>query len=262
MLYGIINVTKPKGVLKMADDLEKINNIDGFDYNTLNGIIKRFSTKGRVFANEAQFRFELGFVIQTLLGDNGKVLVEVRPFDNGGDLLFANKRDYIDLVIDYPSKGKIAIELKYKAAAKRKGNDKNPGCAFLYKNNENGDQYLFPQSAENEGSYLFLKDVARLETLLEKNTEYKKAFAIIISNSSGYWGEHKETGWKNIELKDKKTIPNKVKLSWKEGTKHSEWEGIELKNSYYCEWQDYIKKHAFPIRYMILSIPPKDNNNN
>ncbi|MBR5428235.1 MAG: hypothetical protein IK118_07795 [Clostridia bacterium] len=232
----------------------KASSIKSFDEGFLNEIIKEFAAKGRVFTNEAQFQFELGYEIQKRL-DNGESRARVL-FEVFSGITENGKKEYTDLVISFPNGNKVAIELKYKSAGKRTANNDNIGCAFIYKDKKFGDQLVFPQGAENEGSYLFLKDVYRLENLLRNDATYKKAFAIIMTNSSAYCDEHGDTGWNSFELNNNNAfLTNHQEMQWTDN-KHHNWDSFSLSGEYTCNWENYIENHAFPIKYMIWEINP------
>lgn len=168
-------------------------------YDELDSIISGFGTEGRIFSNEEQFQFELALEIerQYQKDEKGypKVRLEVLSYGEIKELakmdVDERKKMYTDIIIDINDLESIAIELKYKT--KGETSDKY----YLYKT-ENRTSFVFEQGASNNGCYFFLKDVERLEHLVngekfdcDSNRKVIKGYAVIISNDDSYWTPHK-----------------------------------------------------------------------
>ncbi len=165
----------------------------------LDGIIRGFGNEGRIFSNEEQFQFELALEIERkyLKDESGypKVRLEVLSYGEIKEVaqmdVDERKKMYTDIIIDINDLQSIAIELKYKT--KGETSDKY----YLYKT-QNRTSFVFEQGASNNGCYFFLKDVERLEHLVngekfdcDSNRRVIKGYAVIISNDDSYWTPHK-----------------------------------------------------------------------
>ena len=176
----------------------------------LQDIIKGFADDGKVFSNESQFQFELAWAIakkSNCFKVNFEYLFELSE---------SKKKAYIDLTIENENKKVYAIELKYKT----------PDKECVYKCN-NKKTHTFAQGAEDCGCYDYLKDVERLEALVNKEKDVEKGFAIILTNSSKYYVHPKPNHtyyWENFFLKNEKTIERK--LYWKDPRIEPEGENV------------------------------------
>lgn len=246
--------------------------IGDFSKETISGIIEGFSKEGHIFTNEKQFQFELGKALYNATGQ--QILFEILSIDH--ETTDAKKKKlYTDLVIDFGNNQFVCIELKYKSAEKPTtktaplGYDETVG-AFKY-----GNSFVFPQGAEDEGSYYFLQDVERLEKLVDgdipfrfdRNNHVEKSYAVIMTNSKKYWEGPKkdDAAWSAFQLTKgtNRTNRKRDKMCWKEGTKHANWPPIKLRGDYLCDWTPYFGDKsagkntydtAYPFQYMIWEI--------
>lgn len=75
----------------------------------------------------------------------------------------------------------IPIELKYKTK--------------LTRTMGNGENILLKaQSAQDCGRYDFLYDIQRMEGIKESSYPTEKAYAVMMTNDSGYWNRSNKTG--------------------------------------------------------------------
>ena len=167
----------------------------------LDAIISGFGTEGRIFSNEEQFQFELALAIERKYQKDEKGYPKVRlevlscsePLETIAELS-KEERDkmYTDIVVDISDDESIAIELKYKTIGSSK--------TKFYEYATNGRKtVVFHQGANNIGRYLFLKDVERLEKLVNGKGfdtgfggKVVRGYAIIISNDDSYWFPQEE----------------------------------------------------------------------
>jgi len=241
----------------------------------LKNALTNMADKGMIFSKEIQFQFALATELKEI--DGATVLLE-----NLSVLKDEDRKEikvYTDLVLQidgfvYP------IELKYKTADRK----------VTYKNDGNYI-YTFNQGAVESGSYDFIKDINRIELLLDSNPDasdytalgkkpkFKGGFTILLTNYSKYYETREQPFyWENYHLSNKKEIRVK-KLSWKNTDKVSKKAfenrliknlGIEratnpitLKHTYKIQWEDYNpkgwaeeikgKKHNF--KYLLISVP-------
>ncbi len=169
--------------------------------------IKKFGEDGKIFSNEEQFQFELAWKLKEK-GYNVRleVLSCSEPLEKIAELSKEGRdKMYTDIVVDISDDESIAIELKYKTI----GNSKTK----FYEYATNGRKtVVFHQGANNIGRYLFLKDVERLEKLVDGKGfdagfggKVVRGYAIIISNDDAYWlpqknEKQKEEGQKEENL--------------------------------------------------------------
>lgn len=259
--------------------------VEEFNKGTLEKILNGFALGGRVFTNEAQFQFELGRAIKEEFNDV-EVLFEVLSIDKKGKNT-RNKKVYTDLVLSFGEKADkkyVAIELKYKSTSKSKGLVKINGTEIkAYKYSD--DQYVFPQGAEDEGSFAFLKDIHRLEEMVrdEGNIEMVqlnkrpcKGFAIFLANSELYWKKIKGYTWSqetdvkegplhnnsnHINLFHGRSLKN-VNLNWRDGCSTRKDEGVQINGTYLLNWEDYNLDNSEceecpDFKYLIAEVPPK-----
>lgn len=209
-------------------------------------IINDFANESIIFANEAQFQFDLAWKIREQCSDYVKILLE-------GKL---EKNEYTDIVIDERD-SITAIELKYKLADKE--------VEYM---NEDGEKITTSaQGAADAGSYDYLKDVQRLE-VLKKKGKINKGFAIMISNYPIMWGSNvkDDSNWSDFHLKDKQKIKKEGKnLFWKDAPTKAYSNTITLQKSYDIKWEEYKLKGIkeivpprcrteHPFKYLIIEV--------
>lgn len=188
----------------------------------INRIIDVLKQKRTIFVSEADFQIELAWVIKDLYPE-----VKVRPeYCPAFDMQM-----HIDiLVID---NGKwIPIELKYKTKSCTKIIDNE---VFNLKNH----------AAKDVNSYLYLKDIQRIEKVKSKIDYFEKGYAIFITNELSYLKkpQREECIYSQFSLED--GIVKTGVLDWSEkasaGTKKNCEQPIELKEKYVINWNDYSK---------------------
>ena len=134
----------------------------------------------------------------------------------------------------------LAIELKYKTK--------------LFNTTHDGEDYMLKmQGAQDLGRYDFLKDVQRLEQIIEQSTKRTMGFAILLTNDPLYWkSAAKDTIDADFRLDDSREISGV--LSWREdaseGTMHKRQNPIVLRNRYRPQWQSYHDS----FRYLALAL--------
>ena len=160
-----------------------------------------------IFHSEADFQFALALKLKE---KDFEIRLE-KPY------LLNNKRLRLDIEIHNKKFEKYAIELKYKTKK------------FLtIRNNEKFN--LKSHYAQNDGAFLFLKDVNRINQLItikdDEQPNFKGGFVIFLTNDNWYY-ESDEKGIKNItKLGDDLLTSNKSKILWQDYS-----EIIEEKNN-------------------------------
>lgn len=157
-------------------------------------IFEDMASKEKVFSNEAQLQYELALALKNL-DFVSKVELEVLSSNLDYEKFKTKTKDddkyYTDIVVKTSDGEYIAIELKFKTPEYKGVNVKE------HKTKSNKLFYTFSQGAEDVGSYLFWKDVERLEKFrdvknplllnFDKNKKVTSKFAIIMTNAPKYW---------------------------------------------------------------------------
>ena len=198
-------------------------------------IMKNLAECRPIFHLEKDFQLALSMQIQTKQG------VQVRPEYPFRDE--EKKRKYLDIWI---RNRKVAIELKYKTQNLK--TDKN-----------NEDFRLRNQGAQDEGRYDFLKDVERLEKMIDDG-QAKAGFAILLTNDHLYWTHQgRDTTSFNFRLEKERKIHKGEEMMWKfpraipKSMKKRE-KSIILRSSYELEWRPYSSCEVENGRFKYLAI--------
>lgn len=236
-------------------------NVMSFTKKVLQTAIKNLAKEGKIFSNESQFQLDLAWELK-----KQGFHVELEVLTANVDLsqfasLSKEKREkyYTDIIVKDEG-GYIAIELKYKTP--------RTGKLMRYKcNNEN--YYLAAQGAENIDSYLYWKDVERLEKMVRKGIPLnfdrskmvKKGYAVLLTNDTFYWDGNKRgvSLAQEFFLKKGTVVNGCIK-----GTFSGESYSINLQGTYridaqecqkcsynsqcvsMCEWEDYLSLTSKP----------------
>lgn len=198
-----------------------------FIYSIMNELAE---IDNKIFSNEAQFK--LDFIIRLLEKlPLCEIVTEYRYTNNG--------RKHIDFVVFLNVAEPVCFpfEIKYKTLDKeveyRVGE-------YIYK--------TYNQGSYDTGCYDFIKDIRKLETLVDtleyKGKVYKvqKGYAVFLTNGKAYYKgiEKDEYYWQNFSLAQK-NLSGKIK--WRDmgnGKNYSTiGDPIELKGSYSLKWKNY-----------------------
>ncbi len=183
-------------------------------------IMKNLAECRPIFHLEKDFQLALSMQIQT---EQGRGVRPEYPFRDE-----EKKRKYLDIWL--PNK-EIAIELKYKTQT-------------LIIRQKNEDFRLRNQSAQDEGRYDFLKDIERLEKMIDDG-QAREGFAVLLTNDPSYWTHQgRDTTSFNFRLKEGREIRKGEEMRWKfPGTAPKSIakrkNSITLRSSYKLEWQPY-----------------------
>ena len=132
--------------------------------------INRLKKEHKVFCSEADFQFELAFVLKKMYKKDYVVRLEyVAP------IKFDDKKMHVDIfLISKNTNEIIPIELKYKTA----------GCDV----DLDGTKYnLANHSAKDVNCYLYLKDIMRIEAIRDHyKDKFVEGYAIMLTNNVAY----------------------------------------------------------------------------
>ena len=205
-------------------------------------IMESLSNERPIFYSEADFQFALAWKIQQYHPSyNIRMEYPVTIDEN-------NNRN-IDIFFDGDG-DRYGIELKYKT---RRMNDQ--GVVI------NNEQYnLTDQGARDTGMYDTLKDVHRLETLLNGEM-ITIGHVIILTNDANYWDtEGDGNAFDQFQIYDGRMINAGEELEWQNNAVQAQGyaEPIRLENDYTCNWTDYSKlvdvnKHN-EFRYLLFNV--------
>lgn len=172
-----------------------------FDVKFIDRLLKNLADNKRVFTNESQFQFELALALQK---EGYPVELEVLSCNKEvEDISRLSKKEiekyYSDIVVNLGNNEYAVIELKYKLPQKVMMH-KIDDLKFI----------TFSQGAPDVGSYLFWKDVERLEKFnnnlhlnFDNSKKIIKKFAIILTSDNKYWEGNDKSLYRNFFPKDK-----------------------------------------------------------
>lgn len=188
-----------------------------------------------VFHSEADFQLALGLCVHNA-NPNERVRLEYKPFPT--------ERMYVDIWLPGI---RVAVELKYQT---RRLDILHEGEAFE----------LLDQGARDIRRYDFLKDIQRLEKLLESKRA-KAGFAVLLTNDYSLWTQPSSPGTIDaaFQLHEGRTVTGR--MAWSEkaspGGIGPRKEPILLSGSYDLHWQDYqgmTDGRNGRFRYLVVKI--------
>lgn len=199
------------------------------------------SKQRSAFHSEADFQHAFAWYLHERF-PSAAIRLE-RPFRTKLALL------HMDLVAEIDGQLNV-IELKYKTRA-----------ISVRQGSEEFD--LQDHGAQPLGRYDFLKDVARLESIIVSRPK-AQAWAIMLSNDSAYWSPprgHDDTS-AAFSLADGRRVAGSLAWSTRAsaGTKRGREEPIVLGNQYVLSWRDYSNvggRSYSQFRYLALELPAK-----
>ena len=195
--------------------------------------------KGRpIFHSEADFQHALAWEIHKER-KNCQVRLEY-PFQGKG-----KNRKYLDIWL--PSM-EIAIELKYRTRELK---------------HQQGKEFfdLRNQSAQDEGRYAFLKDIERLEKMIDDG-QAREGFAVLLTNDPLFWDNSpkNKTQAADFLIYDGRVIKDEMK--WPKVKKWMKKNGVDkpikLDGCYELNWQDYSNcgvGEYRQFRYLAVKVP-------
>lgn len=184
-------------------------------------VIDKLKNKRKIFVSERDLQLEMALTIKKLY-PNAKIRLEYCPsFD---------LNMHIDILVIIDSKW-YPVELKYKTR----------GCKKIV---DNEIFNLKNHGAKDVNSYLYLKDIVRIEKIKNNVEEFEKGYAVFITNDLSYMNKPNE----NVIFEDfslENEITKNGMLCWKEnaskGTMGKNEQPIILKGSYKLKWQLYSR---------------------
>jgi len=205
----------------------------------LHAIVARLATKRPLFHSEADFQHALAWELHHELPD-ARVRLEYRPFPS--------EAVYVDIWVEREGMA-MALELKYLT---KKLDVTVGGEAFSLRN----------QSAEDVNRYLVLKDIVRIERIVDEVPD-ARGMAVILTNDAGYWKKSiRDTIDAHFRLHDGRDLTGT--LAWSEkagtGTTRGIANPLDISGIYKLAWRDYsivTPASAGHFRYLLLEALPQ-----
>lgn len=209
------------------------------DVERITDVMAELSCKRPIFHSEADFQHALAWQIKKIVPDC-EVRLEYKPDPD--------ERMYVDIWLSL-SGLRVALELKYTTQIL---NHKVAGELFSLKH----------QGARDIRRYDFLKDIERLETLVQLG-KVRDGFAILLTNDSAYWKKRSarsaDTFDAQFHLYDGRKICGE--LAWKKGAGRGTTKKREahlfFKKRYKLLWREYgnvdTDKHS-EFRYLLVHV--------
>jgi hypothetical protein len=227
-------------------------------------ILSELSRERPVFHSEADFQLALAFKMQLIYPQLAIRLERTEIIDN--------KKLRID-VVAHKDGHTTLMELKYSTRRLRVQVHLAEDAYETYN--------TLDQAAHDLCRYDFLKDIQRLELLVERHTlrgHNAVGYAILLTNDSAYWKEptRDEVIDYAFRLHEGRTIAGGELLQWDEraghGTKKSREEPIILRGDYIFRWRWYSDCLTHPrvkpfedeltryaeFRYLLVRVLPKE----
>ncbi|WP_409345981.1 hypothetical protein [Paenibacillus sp. MBLB4367] len=205
----------------------------------LESLLASLTSKRPVFHSEADFQHALAWEIQQQYPD-ASVRLEYRPAK-------VKARIYMDIWVVLGDK-KMAIELKYKTKAVETVHQDE---VFT----------LLDQKAHDCGRYDFLKDIMRLEHVVQKEPD-TVGYAVLVTNDPAYWSEAlSDTVDSAFRLQEGKVLNGE--LAWggeaSAGTMRGREKPVKLRDRYQVEWKPFsiVDSAKGVFRSLTFKIEPR-----
>lgn len=205
-------------------------------------IMRRLSESRPVFHAEADFQHALAWAIHATFPDS-RVRLEFNPFAQD------DRRSYLDIWLADTG---VALELKYKTRALTTEIDE-----------ERFD--LRDQSAQNHGRYDFLRDVQRLERIVNEG-KARAGCAVMLTNDSYYWRaprpSYPEPSYAAFRIHEGRRVRGELKWNRQSGGTKGRESPIRLTGDYAMRWQDYSNLESatnVAFRYLAVAVAPSAN---
>lgn len=125
-----------------------------------------------------------------------------------------------------------------------------------------GERYsLLHQGATDRGRYEFLRDVGRLERVVQDTNNVCSGIAVMLTNDHLYWNEGARPDTVDADFRIHDGAIRSGRLAWSEdaseGTKSNMEQALLLQGSYEMQWHDYsnmgLQRNA-QFRYLAVEV--------
>jgi hypothetical protein len=208
----------------------------------MNLIMSKLKSKRQIFHSEADFQFALAWEIQR---EHPEVEVRLEYAYKIGEKLY-----HIDILVIHDNQY-IPIELKYKTLKK----------SVIF---ESEEFHLKNHGAQDLGKYDLLKDVVRVESVLQDHDKFVDGHIIMLTNDPSYWKKDSKenTCCADFSIADGRVVTGN--MAWADhtgaGTMKNREEPISLTGRYNLKWYNFSKfddKRNGQFRYLLLDVERK-----
>lgn len=199
----------------------------------MHAVMERLAVRRPIFHSEADFQRALAGQIEEMHAC--EISLEHKPFPN----------DEMQVDIWLPTEG-VAIELKRRT---RSVQVEHGGEQFTLKNH----------SAEDQGRYDYVKDVQRLEKVVDGLDAARAGFAVLLTNDPLYWNRGRGgTISDAFFLYEGRHLAGRMEWAAhaRKGSTQGREEPLSLRGSYDLRWRDYSDlpvKYA-QFRYLVVKV--------
>jgi len=195
--------------------------------------LRELTIRRSIFHSEADFQHSLAWILHNCFPNAGvRLEYPVR-------LLRKNEHDTRHLDI-WVKERKIAIELKYKTDS--------------FSGQSEGEKYLLKHHKPHNGRYMFIKDIKRLEDLLDTGA-ITKGYAILLTNNERLWHKSRKSERVSAEFSLEHGTFLKRKMKWKSGRRDS----ISLRYKHEINWKPYSTSNGSIFKYLVVRVKQKKN---
>ena len=194
-------------------------------------VMAELAKRRPIFHSEADFQFALAWQIHKMTPDC-KVRLE-KPFTIGGD----KKSRHLDIWLPNTS---TAIELKY-------------GHRYFGVKHD-GETFTLRDGATDLSRYEFVKDIQRIEKVVEKCGRSVPGYAVLLANDYLYWTPGKAGNIdEDFYLHEGRNLTGT--MYWSKNSKDKDKKNpLALTRSYELRWKDYSALRGQYGRFRYLAV--------
>lgn len=224
------------------------------DKESIKYVICELAKDRQLFWKEADFQFAFAWKLKELYNDAEIRLERTFKITDG-------KNEVINIDIWVRIDDTVfPIELKYKTKCLEV---KNP--VKTVKDNDGEEVTLKNQGAQDLSRYAFIKDIHRLETVLDSNKlKFGCGYAIFLTNDPTFWRERHKNYHKNGQVYPADyefSLHKEITQGVHQWLNPRDWMKalgkINLRSSYGVSWEDYPRNSKYGktlLRYLVIQV--------
>jgi hypothetical protein len=205
----------------------------------ITSVIQALSHKRKIFVSEADFQFSLAWQIQQQY-PKADIRLEYCPVEIDPSM-------HVDILVKMDD-SHIPIEVKYFKM----------GCDVIVE----GERFILKnQGAQDIARYDFLKDITRIEKLIQADSKFSQGYVVLLTNDPTYRNAPVSAKTCDAQFRIHKDALKSGELSWDErtgkGTMLGREKPLSIRGNYLMDWQDYSKideSRAGSFRLLCLQI--------
>lgn len=190
--------------------------------------LRELARRRSIFHSEADFQHSLAWILHEHFPNAGVRLEYPIRLPRNDE----SETRHLDIWV---MKRKIAIELKYKTDS--------------FSGQSGGENYSLNPGKAYSGRYMFIKDVERLEELLDAG-EIRKGYAILLTNDERLW--HKSR--KSTRVSAKFSLEDGTLLRGKMKWGSDKRDPISLRGEYELKWRAYSNPNDSIFKYLVVRV--------